>query len=268
MAVANHTNGQLSSRQTLQNFHPTGPLVSDTHEDHPADVQSHSETLVPQLATNAPLSGPALGPDAAEAEGYNHLPEPEELDYTVSIPERRQNVTELPFMNRNIVPPPEGAPADREAFFLEKLAQKRDRGLHFHPYLVDSKAFRNPAWLQLQTQLSGINFEDQYATSLPTSVYDHRPFPGYIEKWRKEMLDENTRRQEATTAKVAQAMPPADNQEAARKQEEAIGRPRQFVAADITQGENKRPAPMDDQSGRHSGSRYVEGSNGGTKDVE
>ncbi|KAI9850453.1 MAG: Proteasome subunit beta type-7 [Thelocarpon superellum] len=92
----------------------------------------------------------------------------------------------LPDLNRlpnlDIPPSPPGSPpASTTAKFTNFLELKK-KGIHFNDKLAQSSALKNPSLLAKLMGFAGVDDKAQYASSLPTSVWDPDAFPAWAYK--------------------------------------------------------------------------------------
>ena len=181
---------------------------------------SKASVAAPEPLQDAPIAGPSLGPSAGDAQDFA-LPEADDDDdaplrspYSASAALRRE-LTMPSVPNFEIPPSPEAsAPEATEKKFAHFLKLKT-QGVHFHDRLLSSSAFHNPSLMEELMEFAGISETDQYATTLPKFAADPTGYP----KWAYK--DELAKAQE---------------KERKRREQDALGKPREFVAA-VAQGE-------------------------------
>ncbi len=108
-------------------------------------------------------------------------------------------MTELP-------PSPPGSPNPQLEAKFKRFRELKNGGLHFNEDLAKKTTFRNPALLSTLMDRAGIGADVQYATSLPSSVWDPQALPPFA--YKEELLrsqhairdQEGARKKEASVA--------------------------------------------------------------------
>lgn len=65
---------------------------------------------------------------------------------------------------------------------FEHFMQLKRQGVHFNEKLAGSSALKNPALLQKLMASAGLEESDQYATTLPSDLWDPSAFPEWAYK--------------------------------------------------------------------------------------
>jgi hypothetical protein len=150
--------------------------------------------------------------------------------------------------NPDIPPSPPGSPdpvANKK--FEHFLALKKD-GLHFNEKLASSSSLRNPSLLSKMMEHAGIDDKAQYATSLPTDIWDLSALPAWTfkEELNKSQQDIRRKFEEKRTAhrEAIDFVSGGTSAESSRAGTPAGGKLRQSAAERIMSGlsrENKSP---------------------------
>ncbi|MCJ1397141.1 hypothetical protein MMC11_000333 [Xylographa trunciseda] len=194
-----------------------GTLPSTSHD---SQLQTNRDKEANDLVqkNGAPQIGPSIGPS-------NVLPESE----TTSAPQspysaNRALVRDLTLptvANFNIPDSPPGSPPpgldEKFGHFLE--LKKQD--IHFNEKLARSSALKNPSLLSKLMDFAGVDESDQYATTLPSTIWDSKGFPAYA--YKKEL------------ARSQQEIHKKREEERAKVQRESI----EFVSASVS-GQSSR----------------------------
>jgi hypothetical protein len=89
----------------------------------------------------------------------------------------------LPTMpNYDIPPSPPGSPDAGANTKFKHFLNLKQQGIHFNGKLAKSSGLKNPSLMQKLMDFSGIDEEDQYATTLPKDLWDPNGFPEYAYK--------------------------------------------------------------------------------------
>jgi hypothetical protein len=84
--------------------------------------------------------------------------------------------------NYDIPPSPPGSPDARANTKFKHFLNLKQQGIHFNGKLAKSSALKNPSLMQKLMDFSGIDEEDQYATTLSKDLWDPNGFPEYAYK--------------------------------------------------------------------------------------
>ena len=98
---------------------------------------------------------------------------------------------------------PTGSPnRDIEAKFRHFLELK-SKGLHFNEDLMSKSSFHNPALFENMMGKTGLDSDAQYATNMPSTVYDHNTLPTHA--YKEELLRSQQSIREGQNARKKQA---------------------------------------------------------------
>ncbi|KAL9606694.1 MAG: hypothetical protein Q9179_000134 [Wetmoreana sp. 5 TL-2023] len=145
---------------------------------------SYANNVVEQPTKRAETLGSTLvGPQA---------PPPQQLDHEDGISSplspnsaRRvavRNLTMPPLPNLDIPPSPPGSPPPGITEKFEHFMQLKKQGVHFNEKLASSSALKNPMLFQKLMASAGLAESDQYATTVPTHLWDPSAFPDWAYK--------------------------------------------------------------------------------------
>lgn len=97
-----------------------------------------------------------------------------------------------------IPPSPPGSSPGRMDKKFEQFLHLKKQGLHFNEKLARSSALKNPSLLPKLMNFAGLEERDQYATTLPTDIWDPAGFPSlmYKEGLAKSQHDISKKREE------------------------------------------------------------------------
>lgn len=100
----------------------------------------------------------------------------------------------LPTSIPDIPPSPPGDEPPDVAAKFDHFRQLKRQGIHFNEKLLRSSALRNPNLLEKLTAFVGVGGNDQYASNLPTDIWDpagfsEGAFAGKLAKSQQEMLE-------------------------------------------------------------------------------
>jgi HCNGP-like protein len=101
------------------------------------------------------------------------------------------NLTLPPIPNFDIPASPPGSPDPAAAGKLTQFTQLKQQGVHFNERLASSTSIKNPNLFAKLLDSFGISAEDQYATTLPASLWDPSSFPqwSYKEELAKAQIE-------------------------------------------------------------------------------
>ncbi|CAN8098588.1 unnamed protein product [Discula destructiva] len=213
---------ELSREPLLSKKGEPGIVQTDAPALPPAPAPLHaaqSPPTGPSLPTDAAAIGPTLPPTEA-TDAY-----PEEMDQDGLNPHPSQATPSSPYSanrslihtltlptvpNMDIPPSPPGSPSLSEpqaaltAKFDKFLELKRKKGTHFNARIADSHALKNPPLMDKLLEFAGVGvaFEDgsiegpeQYATTLPTDLWDPAAFPSWAYRGPLRKAQEKVRKE-------------------------------------------------------------------------
>jgi hypothetical protein len=79
--------------------------------------------------------------------------------------------------NYDIPPSPPGSPLESTNAKFKHFLELKKQGIHFNKKLAKSSALKNPSLMQKLMDFSDIDEAGQYATTLPTEIWDPNGFP-------------------------------------------------------------------------------------------
>lgn len=147
-----------------------------------SDFSSEQESRSKQQLPTGPVMGPArppaeviaLPPMTAEQEVEDGSAPTSPFTANRSLL-RELTVPSVP--NYDIPPSPPDSPRESTTAKFRKFLELKEQGVHFNERLARSTAMRNPGLTQNLIDFAGIGASDQYATSLPTSIWDPKAVP-------------------------------------------------------------------------------------------
>ena len=150
-----------------------------------------------------PMIGPSMSNALLEREdGEGDSPQlPDDLseqDLVRFLTQASHPMIELP-------PSPPGSPNLQVEAKFKRFLELKSKGLHFNEDLANKATFRNPALLSTLMDRAGMDAAAQYATSLPTSVWDPRSLPSFAYKEELLRSQQAIRDQEGARKKQASA---------------------------------------------------------------
>lgn len=149
---------------------------------------------------DASMIGPAMPMESSELDESNDL---DDISPDMSEQDLIRHLTRSTQPMKAIPPSPPGSPdASIEARFKKYLALKA-QGMHFNEDLAKKSSFRNPALFSTLLEKNGLEGSDQYASSLPTSIWDPHALPSYGYKEELARSQQSIRDQQAARKKNA-----------------------------------------------------------------
>lgn len=123
---------------------------------------------------------------------------------------------------------PPGSPDSAANARIQRFLELKARGVHFNEDLAGKSTFRNPSLLSNMMKRAGIDEDGQYATSLPTMLWDPLIFPEWSYKDGLLRSQQELREQD----------------EAAKKAQSAAGkRTIEFATASNSGGSSRNSTP-------------------------
>ena len=153
----------------------------------------------------ATMVGPVMPNEASEgvlAEGLDVL---NEVPDTMSEQDLVRHLTQASHPMTTIPPSPPGSPDPATDAKFKRFLDLKAQGLHFNEDLAKKDSFRNPALLSTLMERAGLSTDAQYATSLPTAVYDPTALPSYAYKDELARRQQSIRDQQIVCKKQASA---------------------------------------------------------------
>jgi len=131
------------------------------------------------LADEAPILGPQRPPsddeEEQDEEGDEEDEDPSLSPYTAS--RNLIHTLTLPPSIPVIPPSPPGSPPPPLSAKFAHFRDLKTKGVHFNEKLLRSSSLRNPNLLEKLTGFVGFGEKDQYATNLPSELWDPTKFP-------------------------------------------------------------------------------------------
>jgi HCNGP-like protein len=186
--------------------HLTPPLRAPNHENDVngisvpdqdiANVRTADELVMPMIGPTIPSSTLDQEDDQ---DGLQNLQIPDgmsEQDLIRFLTQATHPLSSLP-------PSPPGSPNPQTEAKFKRFLELKKRGVHFNEDLARKPAFHNPALLTTLMDRVGIEGDDQYSTSLPTSVWDPRALPPFA--FKEELLKSQQTIRDQETVRKKQA---------------------------------------------------------------
>ena len=206
-----------------------------------AGKQPTEPRICPSLPSDAAAIGPSLPPDEAD------------LDYPVDMEDDDSSSAQAPASpysanrallrdltlptapNMDIPPSPPGSPPPGlNAKFDQFLDLKRGKGTHFNARVAQSAALKNPALMDKLLGFVGMDptFEDgndgaaQYATTLPSDIWDPTGFPEWAFRGQLRRSQERVQKEKARGAGQGVEFVPASSNNPNRQVGSRTGTPK------------------------------------------
>lgn len=139
--------------------------------DQPAEL--HDEK--PPSPEAAPVTGPVLGPQQPPLETTGQA-----LEQTESVSrDLVRDLTLPPVPNLDIPPSPPGSPDPTAQKKISHFLALKDQGVHFNEKLAASTSLKNPSLFFKLREHAGIDDREQYASSLPSDIWDASSLPNW-----------------------------------------------------------------------------------------
>ena len=153
------------------------------------------ESAVQTTIANQELVGPA-GPPPSTVPENTTFSQPSS-PYTSQRATIR-NLTLPSNPNLDIPPSPPGSPAPGADQKFAHFLQLKQQDVHFNAKLASSSALKNPSLLPKLMEFAGVKDQHQYATTLPTHLWDPEGFPefAYKEELAKSQKEISKRKEE------------------------------------------------------------------------
>ena len=170
-----------------------GPDVTTNGSLKPEELKI--EPAVQTGIANQELMGPA-GPPLSTVPENNTFSQPSS-PYTSQRATIR-NLTLPSNPNLDIPPSPPGSPAPGADQKFAHFLRLKQQGVHFNAKLASSSALKNPSLLPKLMEFAGVKDQHQYATTLPTHLWDPEGFPesAYKEELAKSQKEISKRKEE------------------------------------------------------------------------
>ena len=189
--------------QALQTKQPEATVPNGSQVDLPIEDTSEHSTRAPGVS--GPVMGPPAVPRTSAVEGDGLIGP--ESPYTATRALIR-DLTLPTVPNFDIPPSPPGSPPPEMDVTVARFTEAKKKGLHFNERLATNPSIKNPSLLSKIMQNIGMDESDQYASTLPTELWD----PEWLPHWaHKEGL-----------AKAQQSAHKIREEDAAKKQRDAI----------------------------------------------
>lgn len=132
----------------------------------------------PEQNDEAPT--PDIRSKLAPAELNGASPVPQSPGTTTKAALRNLTLPTVP--NLDIPPSPPGSPPPTMNKKVAQFLELKKRDTHFNGKLARSSAMKNPSLLGKLITFAGLDFSDQYTTTLPTELWDPQGFPSWAYK--------------------------------------------------------------------------------------
>jgi hypothetical protein len=148
-----------------------------------------------------PMNGPVLGPEQPSEIVGPFIREQEQGQSSPYSASRAliQDLTLPPVPNLEIPPSPPGSPDPIASGKTTQFLALKKQGVHFNDKLSASSSLKNPSLFLKLREHMGIDDESQYATSLPSDIWDHTSLPAWAYK------EELYKMQQAIRSKIEEA---------------------------------------------------------------
>ena len=177
-----------------------------------ADQQATEPSIGPSLPSNTAAIGPSLPPAEADLEYPVDMEDDDAVGAQAPASPYSANRALLRDLtlptapNMDIPPSPPGSPPPGlNAKFDQLLDLKRKKGTHFNARVAQSAALKNPALMDKLLGFVGMDptFEDgndgttQYATTLPSDLWDPKGFPEWAFRGQLRRSQERVQKERA-----------------------------------------------------------------------
>ncbi|KZF24647.1 HCNGP-domain-containing protein [Xylona heveae TC161] len=221
---------EIVKKDNFSTIEQKDPAAAESISSAPP-TEPASTSIQEESAVEGPMVGPT-GPPAS----------PPPMDGAESRPQSPYSANRsllrdltLPTVpNLDIPPSPPGSPPPRTTAKFAHFLQLKREGVHFNDKLSKSSALKNPSLLQKLRSFAGIDDQTQYATTLPSDIWDPQAFPEWA--YKEEL------------AKSQQEVLKRKEEEKAKMQREAID----FVPAAASGDSSRVATPGSTGSGRPS----------------
>jgi len=149
--------------------------------------------------------GPMVGPAMPSSTG-TQLEQNSPIDQPDSFSERDtiRYLTQPSHPMTSIPPSPPGSPDPVLNAKFKRFLELKAKGVHFNDDLSKKPTFRNPSLLAVLMDRAGLEYEDQYKTSIPLAIWDPIDFPAHA--FKEELLrSQQTLRDQQQAAKKSQS---------------------------------------------------------------
>ncbi|KAL8740917.1 MAG: hypothetical protein Q9190_006429 [Brigantiaea leucoxantha] len=137
--------------------------------------------------------------------------------------------------NLDIPPSPPGSPLLESEKKFEHFLELKKQGVHFNEKLASSPALKNPRLLQKLMQSAGLAENDQYATTLPKTIWDPSSFPAWAFKEELAKTQQATQQKRSDLSTKTQRsnleFVSARNNETSKKPTSAVDGPKSGLSA-------------------------------------
>lgn len=174
----------------------TRPSVNGSStEQH---ISRATEVTDNELSAMIGPTAPTAEPDRSRIEDLDELPE------DMSEQDLIRHLTRAPYPMMTMPPSPPGSPDPATEDRFKKFLDLKAKGMHFNEDLAKKSSFRNPALLSSLLDRNGLDGDNQYATSLPLTVWDPSGLPTYAYKEelarnQQALRDQQTARKKEAT---------------------------------------------------------------------
>ncbi|GAM36852.1 hypothetical protein TCE0_022f06271 [Talaromyces pinophilus] len=160
-----------------------------------------AEHIDPPPLESRPINGPVLGPEQPSEILVSSIGEQEPGQSSPYSASRAlvQDLTLPPVPNLEIPPSPPGSPDSIASGKTKQFLALKKQGVHFNEKLSASSSLKNPSLFLKLREHTGIDDESQYATSLPSDIWDHTSLPAWA--YKEELL----KMQQAIRSKIEEA---------------------------------------------------------------
>ncbi|KKA29759.1 hypothetical protein TD95_004767 [Thielaviopsis punctulata] len=189
---------------------PAVTVKSSTEEAE--NAEQISEPVPAPAADYGLMMGPMMPPqdeDFSLPEPEDELQEDSQSEKDVPYEDYRLMLRELTYPTvpkLDFAPSPPGSPDPQAATKVTNMMRMKRNNVHFNLKLEESTAFQNPSITNRLLDFAAVTGDDQYATVLPTALWDPTNFPSSA---RISKLYELARQKPRAAGKTPTFVPPA-----------------------------------------------------------
>ena len=177
-----------SEEDDIPQASPAAPTASKLEANGILDRRPvPTDALIAPSVVNrdAPMVGPSMPTSFEtdqEMQEQNEQVATDPFPANLSEQDLVRHLTQASHPMTALPPSPPGSPNLAVEAKFKKFLELKSKGLHFHGDLATKASFRNPALLNTLMVRAGIEGNAQYASSLPTSIWDPEALPSYAYK--------------------------------------------------------------------------------------
>ena len=160
----------------------------------------------PQVALNRSTeidARPVVGPMMRETATEGSQEAGSEMREELSEPDLIRHLTQASRPMTSIPASPTGSPNPAIEAKFQRFLELKSKGLHFNEDLVKKSSYQNPALFENMMSKIGLNSDAQYATNIPSTVFDPKTLPAHA--YKEELLRSQQSIRDSETARKKQA---------------------------------------------------------------